>query len=105
MGEIELLTTKEAAQLLKIHPDTLCRLARQGRVPVIKVLGVYRFHTANLMAWLAAHTTTKPVGTSSEQKRPTPLPTPSHPLSSSRRDVAAEFKAVVGQDPPRKARR
>ena len=105
MDTLELLTTKEAARLLRIHPETLSRLARQGKVPVIKVLGVYRFHKGDLMAWLAAHTTTKPVGRSDEKKHPTLLPTPSHPLSSSRRGDAAEFNAVVGQDPPRQARR
>jgi excisionase family DNA binding protein len=62
MGEIELLTTKEAAQLLRMHPDTLSRMAKAGKVPATKPFGVYRFHKATLLAWLDEHTTTALLG-------------------------------------------
>lgn len=44
----EILTTKEAAEYLKMSPDTVKRLARQGRLPGIKLGHTWRFRKADL---------------------------------------------------------
>jgi len=49
----ELLTLREAAKKLRVAEVTLYRLARQGRVPAVKVGGGWRFEPGVLDAWLA----------------------------------------------------
>jgi excisionase family DNA binding protein len=46
-----LLNTEEAAALLQIHPKTLERWARAGKVPAFN-LGRWRFRASQLDAWL-----------------------------------------------------
>ena len=47
-----LLDSEEAAALLKIHPKTLQKLARQGRVAAIQVGKLWRFRASALNRWL-----------------------------------------------------
>ena len=47
-----LLTATEAARLLKIHPKTLQRMARQGRVPAKRIGDLWRFRASELDHWL-----------------------------------------------------
>jgi excisionase family DNA binding protein len=47
-----LLDSVEAAALLKIHPKTLQKLARQGDVDAIKIGKLWRFRTSALNRWL-----------------------------------------------------
>ena len=49
----ESLTTAEAAQFLKIHPDHLTRLTRAGKVPAWKEGQAYRFSRRALEALVA----------------------------------------------------
>jgi len=49
----ELLTLREAAKKLRVAEVTLYRLARQGRIPAVKVGGGWRFEPGVLDAWLA----------------------------------------------------
>jgi excisionase family DNA binding protein len=49
----ELLTLREAAKKLRVAEVTLYRLARQGRIPAVKVGGGWRFNPEALDAWLA----------------------------------------------------
>lgn len=49
----ELLTLREAAKKLRVAEVTLYRLARQGRLPAVKVGGGWRFKPEVLEAWLA----------------------------------------------------
>ena len=44
----EVLTTKEAAEYLGTSPDTVRRLARQGRLPGIRLGHTWRFRKADL---------------------------------------------------------
>jgi excisionase family DNA binding protein len=46
-----LLDSNEAAQLLRIHPKTLQRMARKGEVPAIQIGKLWRFSTASLLLW------------------------------------------------------
>lgn len=47
-----LLTAKEAADLLQVHPKTLQRMARQGRIPAQRIGDLWRFRASELDAWL-----------------------------------------------------
>jgi excisionase family DNA binding protein len=49
----ELLTLREAAKKLRVAEVTLYRLARQGKIPAVKVGGGWRFKPEVLDAWLA----------------------------------------------------
>jgi len=53
MGICErLLTLKEAASLLRIHPKTLQNMAIRSEVPSIKILRGWRFRESDLQRWL-----------------------------------------------------
>ena len=47
-----LLTLKEAASLLRIHPKTLQNMAIRSEVPSIKILRGWRFRESDLQRWL-----------------------------------------------------
>lgn len=47
-----LLDSDEAAALLKIHPKTLQRLARNGEIRGVHVGKLWRFRVSALNAWL-----------------------------------------------------
>ncbi len=47
-----LLDSKEAAALLKIHPKTLQKLARNGEVDAIQIGKLWRFRASALNRWL-----------------------------------------------------
>lgn len=49
-----ILTSEQAAAFLQIHPKTLQRMARQGRVPAYRVGDLWRFRASELEAWLAS---------------------------------------------------
>lgn len=46
-----LLDSAEAAQLLRIHPKTLQRMARRGEVPAIQIGKLWRFSSSALLSW------------------------------------------------------
>ena len=46
------LDSKAAAGLLKIHPKTLQKMAREGRVPAFRVADLWRFRASELDTWL-----------------------------------------------------
>ncbi len=46
-----LLSPIEAASLLRIHPKTLVKLARQGEVPAARTGKHWRFRASTLDAW------------------------------------------------------
>jgi len=47
-----LLDSDEAADLLKIHPKTLQRMARRGTVVGIRIGRLWRFRASQLNEWL-----------------------------------------------------
>ena len=53
----ELLTSEEAAALLRINPKTLQRMVREGKVPAIKIGKLWRFHKTALDEWLRENVT------------------------------------------------
>ena len=59
---MEFLTPNELSHILKLHPFTVTRLAREGKLPAFKVGGVWRFQKEQFVAWLAEQNRYKPVG-------------------------------------------
>jgi excisionase family DNA binding protein len=43
-----MLNSEQAADLLKIHPKTLQKMARQGRVPAHRIGDLWRFRASEL---------------------------------------------------------
>jgi excisionase family DNA binding protein len=54
-----LLDSTAAARLLGIHPKTLQKQARSGRVPAHCVCGLWRFRASELDAWLKTAVSSK----------------------------------------------
>ena len=51
---VETLTPVEISRMLRIHPLSVTRLARQGKIPAVKVGGVWRFRKDQSMRWINA---------------------------------------------------
>jgi excisionase family DNA binding protein len=51
--EGEILTLKEVCDLLRAHPSTVYRLARQGKIPSFKIDQEWRFRKDLIMRWMA----------------------------------------------------
>ncbi|MGH9438221.1 MAG: helix-turn-helix domain-containing protein [Terriglobia bacterium] len=51
-GIEKLLTSKEASEVLKIHPKVLERMAKRGEVPALKVGKFWRYRASMLDAWI-----------------------------------------------------
>jgi excisionase family DNA binding protein len=47
-----LLDSEEAARLLGVHPKTLVRMARQGKLPASRIGSLWRFRASELDCWL-----------------------------------------------------
>ena len=47
-----LLTVEEVAQYLRLEPDTVRKLAREGKFPAVKVGRVWRFRRSTIKAWI-----------------------------------------------------
>jgi excisionase family DNA binding protein len=50
--EKEIMTTKEIAEYLQLHPLTVHRLAREGRIPAFKIGTDWRFHKKHIERWI-----------------------------------------------------
>ena len=48
----ELLTVSDAARILRLRPVTVRRMARDGRLPAMRLPGGWRFLEADLHRWL-----------------------------------------------------
>jgi excisionase family DNA binding protein len=48
----EILTTREVADLLKLHPKTVNKLARSGRVPAYRIGRQWRFRKSEVLKLL-----------------------------------------------------
>ena len=49
----QIMTTKEMANYLKLHAVTICELSKEGKIPSIRVGGVWRFDKEVIDEWLA----------------------------------------------------
>ena len=66
-----LLTAEEAAEHLRIHVKTLQRLAREQRVPCLRMGKYWRFRLSALDQWVMAqqNQTSQPFRVSDEEER------------------------------------
>jgi excisionase family DNA binding protein len=48
----EIMTAKEIAEYLKIHPLTVHRYAREGKIPAFKIGTDWRFHRKHIERWI-----------------------------------------------------
>jgi excisionase family DNA binding protein len=48
----EILTAKEVAEYLNIHPLTVHRYAREGKIPAFKIGTDWRFHKRYIERWI-----------------------------------------------------
>ena len=53
-----LMTSKEAALILRIHPKVLERMAKAGEVPALKVGKFWRYRTSDLAKWVGSQVRT-----------------------------------------------
>jgi len=51
--QMQVMTSVEAAEYLKMHVKTVCRLAKEGKIPAKKVGSEWRFLRNVLDSWLA----------------------------------------------------
>jgi len=58
-GTIETLTPNDLSKILKLHPFTVTRLAREGKIPAFKVGGVWRFRKDQFEQWINRQTKKK----------------------------------------------
>jgi excisionase family DNA binding protein len=49
----EVLTVKEVSDLLRVHPSTLYRLIRQGKIPSFQIGADWRFLRHRVVRWMA----------------------------------------------------
>lgn len=49
----ELITIQDVAAYLKMSPQTIYRMAQQGRIPAIKVQNRWRFRRGDIESWLS----------------------------------------------------
>lgn len=54
MKIFETLTPNEVAKVLKLHPFTVTRLAREGKLPAFKVGGVWRIKKDEFERWIVS---------------------------------------------------
>ncbi len=53
---METLTPNEIAKMLRIHPFSVTRLARQKKIPAFKAGGVWRFRKDQFEQWIETQT-------------------------------------------------
>lgn len=50
----DVLTLQDVANLLKVHPNTVYRLARKGAIPAFKIGTDWRFQRSSIEEWMSA---------------------------------------------------
>ncbi|MFC1674877.1 helix-turn-helix domain-containing protein [Candidatus Omnitrophota bacterium] len=48
----EIMTTKDVAEYLNLHPLTVHRYAREGKIPAFKIGTDWRFHRKYIESWI-----------------------------------------------------
>jgi excisionase family DNA binding protein len=48
----EILTVKEVAEYLNIHPLTVQKHAREGKIPAFRIGSDWRFHKKHIERWI-----------------------------------------------------
>lgn len=58
----EILTAKEVAEYLNIHPLTVHKYAREGKIPAFKIGTDWRFHKKYIERWIKEKSSYAPDG-------------------------------------------
>jgi len=48
----EIMNTKEVGEFLKLHPFTVNKMAREGKIPAFKIGVDWRFHRRHIERWI-----------------------------------------------------
>ena len=48
----EIMTLEETAQYLKLGKSTLYKMAREGKIPAVKIANQWRFRKEDIDSWL-----------------------------------------------------
>ena len=56
---MEFFTPHELSRMLKLHPFTVTRLGREGKLPAFKVGGAWRFEKEEFEKWVASRSKKK----------------------------------------------
>ena len=48
----EIMNTKEVSEFLKLHPFTVNKMAREGKIPAFKIGVDWRFHHRHIERWI-----------------------------------------------------
>ena len=48
----KLMTVREVAAYLQVHPESVRRWCREGRIPFYRVFGSYRFRLSKIDRWV-----------------------------------------------------
>jgi excisionase family DNA binding protein len=51
----DILTCKDAAALLSMHPKVIARMAQSKELPAFKIHRSWRFRRVQVLQWLASH--------------------------------------------------
>ena len=70
----QIMTTKELAAYLKLHPITICKFAEKGVIPSKRIGRVWRFDKEAIDAWVGGGQKEMNVGEISEKKRTKKMP-------------------------------
>jgi excisionase family DNA binding protein len=84
MATQKILTITEVAELLKVHPITVYRMIKQGKLPVFRIGRVLRFDADQLQNWL--HATERTVAGKDDRRRRKPTSPSSAEYVAYRRD-------------------
>ena len=49
----EVLTVKEVCELLRVHPSTVYKMVRQGKIPSFRIGSDWRFRRDRIVRWMA----------------------------------------------------
>jgi excisionase family DNA binding protein len=52
-SDYEVLTPEQVCEMLHVHPVTLCKLIKEGKIPSFEIGGTRRFRTDLLESWMA----------------------------------------------------
>jgi excisionase family DNA binding protein len=53
----EVLTAKQVSQILHLHPSTIYKLTRQGKIPGFRIGSDWRFRADVIERWIEAQST------------------------------------------------
>ena len=50
---VQIMTTKELAEYLRLHAITICKLSKEGKIPSVRIGSRWRFDKEVIDEWIA----------------------------------------------------